>query len=194
MLQDCCFVDGIRINHTDSEVDALFKFIVDKQVCGFVEMDMHEGGLALCLMNEMPRLHYFGITENQKDICIATTLKVKKHKYTTMTEGDTKSADIVTTVGEWVTDRWPILFYFNGKSKQVQVNLYRNMVRYGDFIGIHGYWNKSRIIPEMPEFPYGELKPEVLDTDLKFLKHEFRSIQFEPLINTRIAILQRRTK
>lgn len=194
MIHDCCFVDGIKINHTDGEVDALLKFIYEKEICGFIEMDMHEGGLALCLMNEMPRLHYFGITLAQEAICIATKLKIQKHKYTTMEEGDSKSADVVTKISGWVTDRWPIMFYFNCSSKQSQVNLYKNMVRYGDFIGIHGYWNKSRIIPEMPEFPYGELKPEVLDTDLKHLKHEFRSIQFEPLINTRIAILQRRTK
>lgn len=194
MLHNCCFVDGIKIDHTDSEVDALIRFIYDKQLCGFVEMEMGEGGLALCLMKEMPRLNYLGISCDLGNISDATKLKADKHKYTMILEGDTKSSEIVTKIDNWIVERWPILFYFNCKDKKVQVNLYKNLVRFGDFIGIHNYWNKSRVIPEIPEFPYGELKPEVLDIDLKPLKGEFQSIQFEPLINTRLAILRRKTK
>ena len=194
MIRDCCFVDGVRIDHTSGEVDAILQFLNDKDLNGFVELDMHEGGLALCIMKEMPRLNYLGVATHISEVNDVTVLKAEKHRYTMILEGDTVSAEIVTQISNWLTDRWPILFYCDGRNKISQVNLYKNLVRYGDFIGIHDYWNKSRIIPEIPDYSYGELKPEVLDTDLKFLKHEFQSVRFEPLISTRIAILQRRTK
>jgi hypothetical protein len=194
MIRDCCFVDGVRIDHTSSEVDAILQFLNDKDLNGFVELDMHEGGLALCIMKEMPRLNYLGVAPHISEVNDVTTLKADKHRYTLILEGDTVSSEIVTQISNWLTDRWPILFYCDGRNKISQVNLYKHLVRYGDFIGIHDYWNKSRIIPEIPDYFYGELKPEVLDTDLKFLKHEFQSVRFEPLISTRIAILQRRTK
>lgn len=194
MLHDCCFVDGIRIDHTNSEVDAIFEFIVAKEICGFVELDMGEGGLALCLMKEIPKLHYIGITKSLGLICDATKLQNEKHTYTHILLGEASNINMVDTIGILVEHTWPVLYYCTGEYKKSQLNLYRNLVRFGDYIGIHNYWNKSRVIPEMPEYPCGELKPEVLDTDLRFLKHEFQSVQFESLINTRIAILQRRTK
>ena len=194
MIRDCCFVDGIRIDHTSGEVDAILQFLNDKDLNGFVELDMHEGGLALCIMKEMPRLNYLGVATHISEVNDVTVLKAEKHRYTMILEGDTVSAEIVTQISNWLTDRWPILFYCDGRNKISQVNLYKNLVRYGDFLGIHDYWNKSRIIPEIPDYSYGELKPEILDTDLRFLKHEFQAVRFEPLISTRIAILQRRTK
>jgi len=194
MIRDCCFVDGVRIDHTSGEVDAILQFLNDKDLNGFVELDMHEGGLALCIMKEMPRLNYLGVATHISEVNDVTVLKAEKHRYTMILEGDTVSAEIVTQISNWLTDRWPILFYCDGRNKISQVNLYKNLVRYGDFLGIHDYWNKSRIIPEIPDYSYGELKPEILDTDLRFLKHEFQAVRFEPLISTRIAILQRRTK
>lgn len=194
MIQNCCFTDGVRIDHTANEVDAILQFLDDKELNGFVELDMHEGGLALCIMKEMPRLNYLGVTPHISMVNDVTILKAEKHKYTLILEGDTVSSEIVTQVNSWMTDRWPILLYCDGTYKLVQLNLYRNLVRYGDFIGVHDYWNKSRVVEGLPDYPFGELKPEVVDTDLKFLKHELQSVQFEPLISTRIAILQRRTK
>jgi cephalosporin hydroxylase len=194
MSQACCFTDGVRIDHTESEVDALLSFLVDKNINGFVELGMHEGGLALCIMNEIPRMNYLGVTQDKNFVSNVAILKADKHRYTLILEGDTISSEIVTQIGDWLADRWPILIYCDGQNKISQVNMYKHLVRFGDFIGMHDYWNKSRIIPEIPTFPYGELKPDITDPDLKFLKHEFLSVRFEPLINTRIAILQRRTK
>jgi cephalosporin hydroxylase len=194
MIQNCCFTDGVRIDHTATEVDAILQFLDDKELNGFVELGMHEGGLALCIMKEMPRLNYLGVTPHISLVNDVTILKADKHRYTLILEGDTVSSEIVTQINNWLTDRWPILFYCDGDNKLVQLNLYRNLVRYGDFLGVHDYWNKSRIIDDLPDYPYGDLQPDVLDMDIKFLKHEFQAVRFEPLISTRIAILQRRTK
>lgn len=195
MLRDWCSADGIRIDHTDSEVDALFCFITDKKLCGFVELGMHEGGLALCIMKEMPRLNYLGVTSSYDIINDATKIKADKHKYTVILIGDTISSEVVTFISEWLADRWPVLIYCDGENKIAQLAMYRNLVRFGDFIGVHDYWNKNRRLPELPTYPYADKpKPEVYDTDLKYLKHDFQSVKFASLINTRIAILQRRTK
>jgi len=194
MLRNFCSSDGVRIDHTDGEVDALFNFLVAMNVHGFVELGMHEGGLALCLTKEMPRFYYLGVTPCYDLLDEIVQLKSQHGKFITILVGDTISSEIITTISTWATDKWPVLYYCDGEDKQAQVNLYRNLVRYGDFIGAHDYWNKSRIIPELPDYPYGELKPEILDTDLKYLRHEFQSVKFAPLLNTRIAMYTRKVK
>src|SRR5512139_434372 len=131
MIRDCCFIDGVKVDHTSSEVDAILQFLNDKDLNGFVELDMHEGGLALCIMREMPRLNYLGVTLKDSFVSDATKLKADKHRYTLILEGDTVSAEIVTQINNWLTDRWPILFYCDVTSKLQQLNLYKNLVRYG---------------------------------------------------------------
>ena len=194
-MLDCCFVDGVRIDHTESEVDALLRFIVDKELNGFVELSMHEGGLALCIMKEIPKMNYIGVAPSHTSVSGETRLRADKSKRVILLFGDTISSDIVTTINSWAADRWPILFYCDGEDRIAQLNIYRNLVRFGDFLGVHDYWNKSRILPELPNYPCDSLpKPEVYDEDLKFLRKDFQSIRFEPLLHTRIAIYNRRTK
>jgi cephalosporin hydroxylase len=191
----CCFVDGIKIDHTESEVDALFRFIVDKELNGFVELGMHEGGLALCILKEIPKLNYVGVTSFINTVTLETQLQTDKNKRAMILVGDTISSDIVTQITTWMVDHWPILFYCDGEHKISQLMMYRNLIRFGDFLGVHDYWNKSRILPELPKYPYDDLpKPEVHDEDLRFLRKDFQSVRFESLIHTRIAIYNRRTK
>ena len=189
-MPDCCFIDGIRIDHTESEVDAIFQFLVEKDIRGIVELGMHEGGLAYCITKEMPRINYCGVTNNLLSITAGIKIRSEHSKFITILEGDALSADIITKVGTWVAERWTILFYCDGINKVQQITLYRNLVRFGDYLGAHDYWNKSRVLPELPLYSH----PEIDDTSLKFLRQQFQPTRFEPLIKTRIAILQRRTK
>lgn len=164
------FYDGIKIEHTQEEIDALYGFLADHHIFAFVELGVHEGGLAYSILTEFPKMHYLGV-EHEDTPCSALTLKVAHSKHAQLLTGDYSSAAIITIVDNWISEKWPVFVYCDNPEKIKAIKIYKDLSRHGDYIGIRG---------SLEEFPV--------------MKRDFRLVKFPRSEGTTLSIYTRKVR
>ena len=170
MLSGTSYYDGIKTEHTQEELDAIFKFLYDYNIFAFVELGVHEGGLGYSILTEFPKMRYLGV-EHADIPCSALTLKVAHSKYAQLVTGDCLSADMVTKVNAWIAERWPVFLYCDNHDNLPLIKMYKNLSRFGDYLGVRSYLEERSI-----------------------MRNEFKSVKFDPLVSTRLVIYTRKVK
>src|SRR5271157_3522387 len=73
-IRGTTIIDGIRCGHLQSEVEAIKRIIAYYEPDTFVELGVHEGGLAYQLIPTFPEMFYIGVEIN----CQIVVDKVKR--------------------------------------------------------------------------------------------------------------------
>jgi hypothetical protein len=170
MLSGTSYYDGIKIEHTQEELDVMFQFLSNYKIFAFVDLGVHEGGLGYSILTEFPKMRYLGI-EHGDDPCSALTLKVAHSKYAQLITGDCLSSDMITIVDNWMAERWPTFLYCDHPNNFPLIKTYKNLSRFGDYLGARSYLEERSL-----------------------MKHEFQSVKFDPLLSTRLVIYTRKAK
>lgn|SRR5574341_152481 len=173
---------GVKTSHTWHEVGQLLRIINDLDIETFVELGTHVGGLASILLpiNKYRSFVYFGI-EHQAEIIHSV---IREFIYI----ADVFNPETVETVRRVKLNRKTFIYCDNG-DKVREMNLYKSILKRGDVIACHDYFNGQEVYG-LKNFGFDDscgCKPEVWDKDLsEFYTSEFVRLDNHFLDNTRI--------
>ena len=158
----------IRLGHIYPEVDVIKDMIKVYRPNWFIELGVHEGGLSYILMRQFPILQYFGI----KLDCSIVRPEVRRlfdRQPNYLYCGDCFSSLVYESLKYIVQTSKTGIFYCDGGNKAKEINFFADIMKRGDIIMCHDYYDESREPTGLDgfgttlEFP----KPEVLFSDIE---------------------------
>lgn len=181
-------IDGdIRLGHLWHEVDAIIEVLKAYEINRFVEVGVHEGGLAWMLLKALPDLHYLGLELNKHLVRPQVLKMVSESAHGEILERNCFDINTILEVQRWMEPD-PTLIYCDNGDKPLEVRRYAPILRVGDIIMTHDYYDGKRKVRNLPG--YGETSlcshPEVLPDDVEFMRQIFHEIDKVNLSDTRI--------
>jgi cephalosporin hydroxylase len=185
-IKGTTIVDGIRCGHLQSEVEAIKRIIEFYKPDTFVELGVHEGGLAYQLIPAFPNTLYIGVEIN----CQIVVPRVK-----IMFEGNPNDLllcrDCLDPTIMYATKGKTLIYCDNGH-KTEEMKFFAPLIKVDDIIMCHDYCKDDyyNYIPEIGDYgkPDTIPVPEVHYKDLEFLRNKkFKSLPEQLLYETRIA-------
>ena len=173
---------GVKTSHTWHEIGQILRIINDLDIETFVELGAHVGGLASILLpvNQYRDFVYFGI-EYKPEI-------IHPNIYERIYIADILNPETTETVKRVKMNRKAFIYCDNG-DKVTEMNLYKSILKQGDVIACHDYFNGQEVHGLM-RFGFDDscgCKPEVWDKDLSdFYSSDFVPLDYYLLEGTRI--------
>lgn len=175
-------VDDIRLGHTWYEFLCLVRFINERNQPLFIEVGVHEGGLAHLLLEMFPDIVYVGIELYEYLVRPEVIKQIEDRPYATL----------------WIKDCFTIscpslrmmglkkIIYCDGGNKAKELVHFKPACKFGDIIMCHDFWDGIRVPRNVPE---GAWKPEVLLSDVEHLDNDptFKRLDEGYWNETRIA-------
>lgn len=184
--------DEIRLGHTWHEVSVIMNLIKSEKPDWFIELGVHEGGLAHCLIPKFPDLRYVGVEINCHFIRPAVNSMLGQLGNLLLC-GDCFSQKISSQLYD-ITKKGKIIFYCDGGNKVKEVQRFFAMMKPDDIIMAHDYWDEFRSPIGIDgygldlEFPI----PEVLSKDVDFLREDSWFVELLGFEKTRIVAFRKK--
>lgn len=152
---------GIKTSHTWHEIGQILRIINDLDIETFVELGAHVGGLASILLpvNKYRNFVYFGI-EHTSEIIHPV---IREYIYI----ADIFDSNTIETVKQVKINRKTFIYCDDG-DKVREMNAYKSILKQGDVIACHDYFNGQEVYGLM-NFGFDDscgCRPEVWDQDL----------------------------
>lgn len=185
---------GIKVGHTWHEVGVLMRLVEMYRVCTFVELGVHEGGLASLLVARTmfdPGFCYFGVERDIGQTRLEVKAAIASCGRAELVEGDIFLAhDAVRNVV--VTSAGRVLVYCDGGDKPKELAAFRDVLRRGDLIGAHDFQDGNRVVRDLPYYG-GRIfpTPEVVAADLEPMAENFTPLPDYWTAETRIVMFER---
>jgi len=182
-------IEDMRLGHTWHEVDVLRETIKIQNAQWFVEIGIHEGGLAYILNKEYPWMKYLGV-ELYMSVVQNKARSIISKNNNTILYGSCFTNRIRDTVKLWMPEGKGIIYCDNG-NKPEELKFYAPIVRSGDILMAHDYFHpKERIARDWPEID----NPEVTKEDVEFLRNDAKFVELEQpdFTHTRIIAFMRK--
>jgi hypothetical protein len=162
--------EEIRLGHTWYELEQLDCIIKQEHPDWFVEIGLHEGGLAYLLIPEYPWMKYYGIELHGDLIQPSARLWLEKAD-NKLFIGDCFNTRLLSEV-----DHLPKkLIYCDGGNKVAELMAYKWACKSGDLLFCHDFHDGKRKVKEMyPNEVHREVAPEDvmhLDNDPTFERY-----------------------
>lgn len=154
---------GIKTSHTWHEVGQILRMTNDMEIDSFLEIGVHVGGLASivsCVGRYRTDFEYRGM---EKEPFIVD------ERITGVTAGDALDLEQVVSVVKLM--RGKRMFYCDGGNKVKEVKLISPLLRKGDVIACHDYY-EGQYVNDLRHFGITDecgCKPEVFKNDLDYL-------------------------
>ena len=188
---------GLSCGHTWHEVGAILRFLNLAKVSTFVELGVHEGGLASILVSRClfhMAFTYLGVEINgqipREELHRA--MRLVPHGAATILVGDCLGEQVRERVrGVILQSAGPVFIYCDDGNKPAELAYYAGLPRIGDFIGVHDFHDGVRQVLDMPDFPDPVFPiPEVLPDDLDPVRDRFE-VAYPPIFeDTRTAVFR----
>lgn len=177
--------EEIRLGHIWHEINVLNQVIFDYLPYTFIEIGVHEGGLAYCLIpitstDYNPPVYYIGIELN----CGIVKPQVIE-LFGSAQSSVLLCKDCMSDIPHIIAHCKPgiKLIYCDNGHKAEELKAYAPYCKSGDILMAHDFWDGVRQVRGVPE-PH----PEVLPADIEFLENDptFERLPEELFKETRI--------
>ena len=176
-------VDDIRLGHTRYEYCTLEWFILDTQPDWFVEIGVHEGGLAYLLLqnSRLNEVAYMGV----ELYCDLTRPEVKRtinnRLFADLWCIDCFSPEVATFLQNLPNK----MIYCDGGDKPRELLYFKNFCASGDIILTHDFYDGSRVVRGVP---VENISIEVVASDIVRMENDvtFERLDEETFKDTRI--------
>jgi hypothetical protein len=161
-------VDDIRLGHTWHEFNILKQFILEQSPKWFVEIGIHEGGLAYLLLPILEDIKYLGVELDCNIIRPEVKTRFKSYPKSELMCADCFSSTVALKIRESKNK----IIYCDGGNKIKELKHFKYLCDVGDIILAHDYYDEKRNVIDVPS-PNAEVTPEDvlhLDEDETFVK------------------------
>ena len=155
-------INDIRLGHTWSEYSTLRNFILKKRPDWFVEVGIHEGGLAYLLLPVLGDIKYMGIEINCGLIRPRVKLRFENYLDAKLICADCFSSSVAIEINNLFLARK--IIYCDGGNKVKELKHFKYFCHPGDIIMAHDFHDGHRKVSGIPE-----IHPEVLPMDIVHL-------------------------
>jgi len=151
-------VNDIRMGHSWYEFNVLFDFLSINMPTHFIEIGVHEGGLAYLLIPLFPHIQYFGIELYSQLVRPEVKNRFTRHENKLWYE-DCFSPTVFSRIKNLAAK----IIYCDGGHKAQELQHFRRACRRGDILMAHDYHDGVRVVRDVPNEYF---KPEVLPEDI----------------------------
>ena len=158
-------INDIRLGHTWHEYFVLRDFILNACTDEFVEVGIHEGGLAYLLLPLLEDIEYIGIEINCGIIRPRVKLRFASYPNAEIICADCFSSSVALAINK---PGYKII-YCDGGNKVKELKHFKHLCRPGDIIMAHDFHDGIR---EVEGIPKRDIHPEVLPEDVVHLDED----------------------
>ena len=171
----------LRVGATDLEVQTILNLINISGVDSFVEIGVHEGGLAEHILTTYPRIRYMGI-ELYHYVVSDSIKRLVARTGNSLIYRDCMNSNTIALVSNFLTAR--AIVYCDNGNKKVEIIHYSKILSKGDILLTHDYLDGIRIAKDVNLDYCREVTPE----DVKFLEDDptFERLPEEMFKETRL--------
>jgi len=187
----------LSCGHTWAEAGAILRFLEVAGITTFIELGVHEGGLASLLVSRCifkPGFSYLGVEINPSipRAELRRAIGVVPYGAAELVIGDCFAAGLQHKIASVIHgSTGPVFVYCDNGDKPKEIAVYADFPRPGDYIGTHDYADGVRKFPGYPDWPNGEFpKPEVAPSDLDPLRDRFESAYSSMFEETRTIVFR----
>lgn len=171
--------EEIRLGHTWHEVEVLEAIVEREHPRFFVEIGIHEGGLAYLLLPKLKETYYIGV-DNFRDY-----IRPEVWGVLAKSKGEIRICDCFDQeLMFYLACLRGKVIYCDGGNKVEEVKRFRDICHPGDMIFCHDYWDGKRVVREVPK---GQVHVEVRPEDVAHMSEGFEPYSESYLRETRIA-------
>lgn len=188
---------GLSCGHTWDEAGAILRFLDLAGISTFIELGVHEGGLASILVSRCifkPGFSYLGVEINPSIPReeLRRAINLVPYRAAELMIGDCFEADVQQRISQTIHgSTGPVFVYCDDGNKPKEIAAYADLPRPGDYIGTHDYADGIRQLPNYPDWPHGEFpKPEVWPQDLEPLRDRFEMAYAPVFEETRTIVFR----
>ena len=178
--------DGMRLGHIWHELMRLHEIIRKEKPVWFVEVGIHEGGLTYNLLQEF-NFNYVGIEINCNIIKPKVRALVNSKDNASITCGDCFSNHTLAYIRALAGKK---IVYCDGGNKAEELIAYAGTVVKGDLLMAHDYSDYQRNVIGFPDYATS-VSPEVVPSDVVFLRSGYSEVYEKLLQNTRIFAVRK---
>lgn len=165
-------INDIRLGHTWDEYFILRDFILDVCPKAFIEVGLHEGGLAYLLLPMLEYVRYLGIEIDCNIIRPRVKLRFDSYSNAEILCADCFSSSVALEISKLKNK----IIYCDGGNKVKELQHFKHLCRDGDIIMAHDFYDGKRQVTGVPS-PNAEVLPDDvlhLDEDESFERlHEY---------------------
>jgi hypothetical protein len=174
-------VNDIRMGHSWYEFNVLFDFLSINMPTYFIEIGVHEGGLAYLLIPLFPSMRYSGIELYSQLVRPEVKKMFTKHGNTLWCV-DCFAPKVFSDIKNLSTK----IIYCDGGHKAHELQYFRSACRRGDVLMAHDYHDDVRVVRDVPREYF---KPEVVPEDIANIDSDktFERLPEELFKETRIV-------
>jgi hypothetical protein len=176
-------VDDIRLGHTWYEYEVLSEFIHEIYPLWFVEVGVHEGGLAYMLLrdNSLNGVGYVGIELDCRLVRPQVKDIINKRLYSDLLCKDCFSSEVFTLVSRMNHK----ILYCDGGHKAKELKHFKRACSRGDIILTHDFYDGTRVVRDVP---VENISIEVVADDIVHMDEDatFERLDEEMFKETRI--------
>jgi hypothetical protein len=161
-------INDIRLGHTWHEYFALRDFILNAGTDAFIEVGLHEGGLAYLLLPLLEDIKYLGIEVDCNIIRKRVKLRFKSYMNSKLLCADCFSSSVALEISELKSK----IIYCDGGNKVKELEHFKHLCNFGDIIMAHDFYDGKRKVVDVPS-PNAEVTPKDvlhLDEDETFIR------------------------
>lgn len=151
-------VNDIRMGHSWYEFNVLFDFLSVEKLTWFIEIGVHEGGLAYLLIPLFPHIQYLGIELYSGLVRPEVKKRFILHEHT-LWYVDCFAPAVYSKINNLARK----IIYCDGGHKARELQYFKSACRHGDILMAHDYHDGIRVIRDVPNEYF---KPEVLSEDI----------------------------
>jgi len=161
-------INDIRLGHTWHEYNILRDFILEEIPDWFVEVGIHEGGLAYLLLPILEDIQYMGIEINCGIIQPRVKLRFDSYPNAELLCADCFSSSVALAINKPGRK----IIYCDGGNKVKELEHFKYLCHSGDIIMAHDFYDGKRNVVDVPS-PNAEVTPKDvlhLDEDETFVR------------------------
>ena len=157
---------GIKTSHTWHEVGQILRIINDLNIETFIEIGAHVGGLGsiVCCVDRFRPFRYVGVELD------SGVVDEKMIPY--ILQGDVWTPQMMSLLQRLSEGK--TMYYCDGGDKILEINLYASVLKAGDVIACHDYFDGQEVVG-LDGFGFDNgacgCVPEVFSDDLTYLSH-----------------------
>jgi hypothetical protein len=155
-------VDDIRLGHTMYEYEVLKEFVMAELPQWFIEIGVHEGGLAwLAIPVFTGYMKYIGVEIDCQIVRPEVKTRFNNSPDAELICANCFSGEVEIRLSSLVGSK---LIYCDGGNKVKELHHFKQFCNPGDVIMAHDFWDSDRKVHGVPE-----IRPEVLPMDVLHL-------------------------
>lgn len=187
---------GIHIGHTWHEVGVLMRLINTYRVGLFVELGVHEGGLASLMLSRMlfdPGFYYYGVERDIGQTRQEVKSAIASQPRSILFASDIFAAHEAVRIAV-ANASSPAFVYCDGGDKPKELAAFKDVLRPGDLVGVHDFQDGSRVVRDLPGYgTRGWPTPEVTADDVVVIDkdEDFSALPDVWTAETRIEVFKR---